>query len=85
MKFIRWSNWFGHNMRHDTKKAKEVERHLAETSIEPLADQVRKVQVDYIQSLMALGRANAEARRMLAEQTLINVQGKVRYVPQNRF
>lgn len=42
----------------------------------PLADEVRKTQIDYVRSLMALGRANAHSRHRLAALTLENVHGK---------
>lgn len=42
----------------------------------PLADEVKRVQTDFIQSVLALARASANTRRNLAEQTLIKVHGK---------
>ena len=78
MKFFRW-----HTTNNKTQST-IVEGDSADSNYVPLAEQVKKVQSDYIQSLLALGRANAEARRTLAEQTLVNIQGIIRHAPHNR-
>jgi hypothetical protein len=41
-----------------------------------LADEVKKTRIDFINTITELGRANAHARQVLAQQTLANVRGK---------
>ena len=45
----------------------------------PLHKEVQNAQRDFVQTIVALGRANAEARSVLARQTLLNVQGTSDY------
>lgn len=55
---------------------------LAKASAVPMETEIKAVRLDYLHTIIALGRANANAQRILAEQTLINVQGKMRHGPQ---
>ena len=41
-----------------------------------LDEEVKKTRLDFIDTITALGRANAYARQVLAQQTLVNVRGK---------
>jgi hypothetical protein len=57
-----------------------VVMHPTEDAVEqaktpPLQEDVKRAQHDFVQSIIALGRANAQARTVLAQQTLLNVQG----------
>lgn len=52
------------------KDGKTVQAHV------PLAEEVQKVRVDYIQSVLALGQASARSRQTLASNTLVHVHGK---------
>lgn len=56
---------------------------IAAASVVPLEDELKAVRTDYVQAILALGRANAHTRRVLAQQTLVNVQGKMRHVSQS--
>lgn len=80
---------FGWFKRSDRKTPPDVSdfdispEEMAAASAVPLESEVKAVRLDYLQTIIALGRANAKTRRILAEQTLLNVQGKMRHATQH--
>lgn len=55
------------------------EEAVQQASIPPMQQEIKEAQHDFVQTIVALGRANARARKLLAAQTLVNVQGKTGY------